>query len=111
MISTAALYALQAGVGVWRRSAIANLGCLVRMADALEMSVAKEVPFNTLCLLMEKISDAKGKEKKKGMFAKFLEHWKITHKKIHGDKVIKVNNLLRVNSMQTGRRRYSTEQV
>ena len=64
-----------------------------RMADVQEMSVAKEVPFHTLCLLMEKISDAKGKEKKKGMFAKFLEHWKITHNKIHGERVIKVSNL------------------
>ena len=61
------------------------------MAETLEGNVvAQKVPFHTLCLLMQKISDTKGKEKKKDMFAKFLQHWRMTHSKIHGDKAVKV---------------------
>ena len=61
------------------------------MAEATAgRSVAREVPFHTLCILLDRINDTKGKDRKKDMFAKFLKQWKITHKSIHGDKVVKV---------------------
>ena len=50
--------------------------------------VACQVPFFDLCMVIQKIDDSQGKEKKKEIFKKFLHRWREVHIRIHRD----VNN-------------------
>lgn len=52
--------------------------------------VAGQVQFQTFCLLLEKISNLRRKERKKELFARFLEQWRRTHRKVNGDDVPEV---------------------
>ncbi len=67
------------------------------MADVQKAVVAAQVPFFDLCMVMQKISDAQGKDKKKEIFKKFLNHWRQAHTKIHGDFKSNVSSECRVN--------------
>lgn len=65
------------------------------MAEAKQIkTVADQIPFHTFCMLLQKISDTQGKEKKKAIFAKFLDHWRQTHKNTNGDTAINVGLLI-----------------
>eukprot|EP00794_Sanderia_malayensis_P017736 gene17736-19509_t len=47
--------------------------------------VAGNVPFFDLCMVMQKINDTQGTEKKKGIFRKFLERWRQAYSKLPGE--------------------------
>ncbi|XP_065052274.1 DNA ligase 4-like [Rhopilema esculentum] len=47
--------------------------------------VACQVPFFDLCMVIQKIDDSQGKEKKKDIFKKFLHRWREVHIRIHRD--------------------------
>ncbi|RDD46321.1 DNA ligase 4 [Trichoplax sp. H2] len=47
-------------------------------------TVADEVPFFDLCTLLERISQASGKEKKKKIYSDFLSSWRTAHFKLYG---------------------------
>ncbi|XP_046858902.1 DNA ligase 4-like isoform X2 [Xenia sp. Carnegie-2017] len=53
------------------------------MASKLE--VALQVPFRDICMLLEKIHEIKGTDKKKNMLNSFIASWRDTHHKIHGN--------------------------
>ena len=62
-----------------------------KMADSKNSHVvAAQVPFYDLCMVMQKISDTQGKDKKKKIFEKFLDHWRQTHDRMHGKNDTKV---------------------
>ena len=52
---------------------------------SLEKTVAAHVPFHDFVMLCEKISKTQGKEKKKDILRKFVNHWRNAHLKMHGD--------------------------
>ena len=47
-------------------------------------TVADEVPFYDLCTLLERISQASGKDKKKKIYSDFLNSWRTAHFKLYG---------------------------
>ena len=53
------------------------------MASNLE--VALQVPFRDICMLLEKIHEIKGTDKKKNILKSFIASWRDTHHKIHGN--------------------------
>lgn len=62
------------------------------MADATEgnssasstQPVASQVPFTHICVLLEKIRNAQGTEKKKKILKTFVDSWRDTHKSLYG---------------------------
>ena len=47
--------------------------------------VSSQVPFHDLCALLEKIHGVKGTDKKKHILKSFINSWRETHQKIHGN--------------------------
>ncbi len=54
------------------------------MAGVSSAEVASQVPFYDLCLLLEKIADTPGTEKKKKILTTFVSSWREAHGKLHG---------------------------
>ena len=55
------------------------------MADHTEpRSVASQVPFADICVLLEKIAKTQGTDKKKKVLRTFVESWREAHKSLHG---------------------------
>ena len=54
-------------------------------ADRGVKEVASQVPFHDICSLLEKIHGTKGTDKKKSILRSFIQSWRETHNKIHGD--------------------------
>ena len=49
-------------------------------------TVASKVPFRDLTKLLENIDKKSGTEEKKRILRSFLDSWRKTHEKLHGDK-------------------------
>lgn len=47
-------------------------------------TIASQVPFHDFAVFCERVCKTAGKEKKKDVFRKFLQHWKTAHSKMHG---------------------------
>ena len=56
----------------------------VMQADPSSAAVASQVPFYDLCLLLEKISNTSGTDKKKKILSTFVSSWREAHGKLHG---------------------------
>ena len=55
------------------------------MAMPMDSTVASQVPFHDLSLLLEKTGNTQGKEKKKDLFRKFLDLWRDAHRRMHDE--------------------------
>ena len=50
----------------------------------MAVSVASKVPFYQLSVLLDKISDMNGKDRKKKLLKDFIDEWRTFHIKLHG---------------------------
>jgi len=51
-----------------------------------EPTIASQVPFHDFAMVCEKISKTQGKDKKKTIMKKFIDHWRSAHNKMHAGK-------------------------
>jgi len=54
------------------------------MTTSVITSVASKVPFCQLAVLLDKISDMEGKDRKKKLLKDFIDEWRAFHIKLHG---------------------------
>ena len=50
----------------------------------METTVASKVPFYQLSVLLDKINNIEGKDRKKNFLKNFIDEWRSFHIKLHG---------------------------
>jgi hypothetical protein len=53
------------------------------MASTATTTVASKVPFYQLSVLLDKLNDLDGKDRKKKLLKDFIDEWRAFHSKLH----------------------------